>query len=319
MSPQLPPALPRAEAAGAAGLAPFALVDRLLVCEDTAAVDGCGGGLGVPPSPDASRQRGGEASEPRRAREAALPAAIAVHAGELCLEMFLTPAATAAAEQAAAEACAAAEAIGDDDNGRHGDPAAARGSGDHGLGARPSALAGCASDASGGGEQPTSGQRSRSGPHTGAGRQRAMRSVKDIGAEASVKTNQPPPSPANGLPAPLAEVAAAGSISVTCSQFPASTAATASEPGVTAEDGVAPSAGATAAVSPGPSPKKQARLCRYCRFHGIVSASSPAHSASCQFANRCFCFDCTRIGWRNGDNTAAARKRKLAAVAAPDA
>ena len=91
------------------------------------------------------------------------------------------------------------------------------------------------------GHQPSGKRRDRH--PLNAGRHRAIRSVKDIGAEAFVQPDQPPLSPADCLPAPAAEVAAAGSARVTGGHDPASPAAAPGTAGVTAEHRAPPVAG----------------------------------------------------------------------------
>ena len=299
-----------AEASGCReGFPPSAPAGRPQAGAHRTATKSTGTGLGDMARPGACCRPGEGTSEAMRvvAGGPAAPTAVVVPASVLPVETLCLPGEPAAAGELAAQTMP-------DDGSGLGDAAAANDGGEDERGARRSSPARCASGASGA-DQPSRVQRVRAGPHTGAGRHRATRSVKDIGAEASVKPNQPPPSPANGLTAPLAEAAAAGSALATGAHLPASPAAAPGIPGVTAEHRLPSIAGAAA----GPGPKKQARLCRYCRVHGIVSASLAAHRASCYFASRCCCFDCTRIGWRNEDSTEAARKRKLAAAAAPDA
>ena len=65
-----------------------------------------------------------------------------------------------------------------------------------------------------------------------------------------------------------------------------------------------------------PKPQKRINLCRICAVHRLESVASPAHTAVCCFASGCFCFWCTRLGWRNEDN-GVARKRKRSSMAAP--
>ena len=77
-------------------------------------------------------------------------------------------------------------------------------------------------------------------------------------------------------------------------------------------------AGAPATVPQPPAPAAVSRppaVCKYCALHGVTSAFSRTHRASCHYFNRCPCFRCRKLHLRNY-NIAECARRKRQAVAA---
>ncbi len=54
--------------------------------------------------------------------------------------------------------------------------------------------------------------------------------------------------------------------------------------------------------SPAAARPRSSHNCRYCALHGVVTAASPTHRATCQYFNRCPCFKCRKLHLRNSIN-----------------
>ncbi len=149
--------------------------------------------------------------------------------------------------------------------------------------------------------------------YAGSGRQRAMRSVKEIETETPAQPGRAH-SPGGALPAPSAPAAAAAAGSDGNRSPPSiTTALGAAEVAVERQAG--PEPGTATTLSPSRKPQKRVNYCNFCAIHGVVSVASTAHTQDCYYATHCFCYPCAKLGIRNRTH-GEARKRRLAAEAA---